>query len=130
MQIKNTLDLRTEIYRLELRSKQQKELLLDQLHDTYESLKPRNILHNAVTNITRSPNLTDKVLKTAGSLVGTLATALLPKKLLFGLSVSLISKIGGMVFAAGIKRDGGNYAHQVNSGSPGLIKRLTNKFIR
>lgn len=92
--IRNTKDLKAAIIQLEQQKATQEKLLLDELHATYESLKPANI----VNQVASSPSVRNTVIKAA---VG-LGAGILSKNLLIGAAVSPVKKILGNVLQYGI----------------------------
>jgi hypothetical protein len=124
MGIKNVSALKSAIIELETKSNNKKTLLNKQFYETCESLKPRNILNSAVTNFTGSSKLSGQLVSTASSL----AVSFFLKKFLFGKSPKWASKIGGMIFASGIKRLVEKYSDEIKSNVVNLFKRLIAKF--
>ena len=75
-----------------------RELLKEQIKITYESLKPLNLIRNALKDISSLPNLSENAL---GSAVG-LASGYLSKKIFIGASGNVIRKLIGLVLQFGI----------------------------
>jgi len=92
--IRNTKDLKASIIELEQQKAIQEKLLIDELHVTYESLKPGNVLKQVAS----SPGIRNTVVKAA---IG-LGAGILSKNLLIGAAVSPIKKIIGNVLEFGI----------------------------
>ncbi len=75
-----------------------RQLLVDQLEISYESLKPLNLIKRALTEIGTSPDLTHNI---TGTLLG-LASGFLSRKILVGTSGNLFRKLLGSVLQFGI----------------------------
>ena len=88
MKINNSAELQTAIKQLEYQEKINKNKLIDQFHQTHESLKPINILKNSLGKIVKSPATVDNVVNTA---VG-LGTGLLSKSLI-GKSTGIVKRL-------------------------------------
>jgi hypothetical protein len=74
------------------------QLLKNQLHLTYESLKPVNILKSALNDAISSPSLINNIVGTA---IG-LGTGYLSKKLIVGTSANVVKKLIGSVLQVGV----------------------------
>lgn len=92
--IRNTKDLKAAIIQLEQRKALHEKLLTDELHATYERLKPGNVLKNAVS----SPGVRNTVIKAA---VG-LGAGILSQNLLVGAAAGPAKKIIGNVLKYGV----------------------------
>jgi hypothetical protein len=75
-----------------------RQLLMEQLTISYESLKPLNLLQAAIRDISSTPELGNNVL---GSALG-LASGFLSKKLFVGTSGNLIRKLIGSFIQLGV----------------------------
>jgi hypothetical protein len=75
-----------------------RQLLIEQLEISYESLKPLNLIKRALTEIGTSPDLTHNIL---GTLLG-LASGFLSKKILVGTSGNLFRKLLGSLLQFGV----------------------------
>jgi hypothetical protein len=75
-----------------------RQLLIEQLAISYESLKPVNLITRALSEITTSPDLTKNVV---GTLIG-LASGFLSRKILVGTSANLFRKLLGSVLQFGV----------------------------
>jgi hypothetical protein len=75
-----------------------RQLLMEQLTISYESLKPLNLLQAAIRDISSTPELGNSVL---GSALG-LASGFLSKKLFVGTSGNLIRKLIGSFIQLGV----------------------------
>lgn len=91
-------DLKLAIQLLEVEQTIKKQLLNEQFHITYESLKPINIIKSTFKDIATSPSLTDNLL---GTVIG-LASGYLTKKLVIGVSGNIFKKLLGSVLQLGV----------------------------
>ncbi|MBK7883336.1 MAG: hypothetical protein IPJ81_05775 [Chitinophagaceae bacterium] len=127
MKIQNSLELKSAILRLEKSSDKQKQELIHSFCETYESLKPRNLIHSAVTRITKSPKLSSTLLTGAGTVITSIATVFLPKKLLLGISGKVIKGLAGLIINRGVNKISA-HSGEIKKGGSNLFKRLVNKF--
>ncbi|NVO18867.1 MAG: hypothetical protein HXX13_04155 [Bacteroidetes bacterium] len=91
--ITSVSDLKIAIQLLEVEQELKEQQLKEQVHFTYESLKPVNILRNTLHDLISSPSLVDDVL---GTSLG-LASGFLSKKIVIGTSANILRKIAGYV---------------------------------
>ena len=89
MQINNSNELALAIIELEKRKVVQQSILMSQFHDTYESLKPINLIKNAFHKATDGGGAGGTILKAAGGI----GVGLLTNKLLLSKSPSIIGKL-------------------------------------
>jgi hypothetical protein len=90
--------LRNTIQLLEIKQNKELALLKRQFHDTYDSLKPINILKNTFKEFTASPEIKDNVLGVATGLTA----GYLSKILVDGVSHNSFTKIVGSLLQLGI----------------------------
>jgi hypothetical protein len=88
--------LRRDIVKLEARRSEDLHLLKEQLHETYESLKPVNLIKGIFKSATESPEITGGLTKAA---MGVTSGHLI-KKLLFGGSHNPLKKLAGVAVQA------------------------------
>ena len=88
--------LNREIFLLEQKRLVEFRNLKEQLHTTYESLKPINFLKSTFEDVTHSPEIKGGVGKAAIGMV----SGYLLKKLMFGPSINPIKNILGVAFQA------------------------------
>lgn len=96
--ITSTAGLKNAIYLLEVEQVFKRQQMIEQLHKTYESFRPVNILKNSLNDIVTSPYLIDNILGTA---VG-LASGYLSKKIVVGASGNIIRKLVGFFTQLGV----------------------------
>jgi len=96
--ITSAADLKDAIQFLEAEQSIKGQLLREQLFLTYESLKPANLLRNALKEISSTPYLIDNISGTAMGLLG----GFLSKKIFVGASGNLIRKLFGSVLQIGV----------------------------
>ncbi|HMG83027.1 MAG TPA: hypothetical protein VK559_08320 [Ferruginibacter sp.] len=104
MQIHNSAGLKAAIHQLEQKQFIQKEALIDQFHETYESLKPLNIVKSEfkkITNsITGSSETKGTILKTALGL----GVGFLTKKIFFRGPTNILKRLIGTAVEAGVAK--------------------------
>lgn len=93
-----TDELKNAIQLLEVEQAAKWQLLKEQFHLTYESLKPVNLLRSTVNDIASSPYLINNIV---GNAVG-LATGYLSKKIVIGASGNIFRKLFGFVLQFGV----------------------------
>lgn len=99
MEKQYTVDsLRQAIKELEVRQKEEKILLMEQLVVTYESLKPSNILTNIIKDLASSENLKNEFINTAVAVT----TGFITKKVIVGKSNNQALKLVGLALQFGI----------------------------
>ena len=86
--------LNRDILLLEQRRFEQFQDLKEQLHVTYESLKPINLIKNTFKDVTHSPDIKDGIGKAAIGMV----SGYLLKRVVFGSSANPIKKLAGVAF--------------------------------
>ena len=86
--------LSREISLLERKKSQEFKNLKEQLHNTYESMKPINLLKNTLEDITHSPEVKHDFTKAAIAMF----TGYLIKKLVFKSSVNPLKILAGAAF--------------------------------
>jgi len=96
--INSASELTNAIQLLEIEQEFKGQLLKQQLHLTFESFKPVNILKGTFKSIITSPNLIDNII---GTSVG-IATGYLSKKIVVGASSNIIRKLLGSVLQIGV----------------------------
>ena len=97
--ITSVIELKNAIQQLEVEQAIDERLLKEQFYMTYQSLKPINLLRNAIYEITKSPDLKDSVLGTAAGLV----TGYISRKIaLIGAPSNLIRRLLGTVLQLGV----------------------------
>jgi hypothetical protein len=114
--IKNSTDLKAAIAELEKKKTVQEEVLLNELHAAYESLKPLNILKKA----TSSPVVRNSLLKGA---IG-LGAGILSKNLIIGSSAGLLKQVVGNVLKFGVATFVAKNSGKIKEKGTGLLKKL------
>jgi len=99
MQNKSPTDeLKNAIQLLEVEQAANWQLLKEQFHLTYESLKPVNLLKSTVHDIASSPYLIDNIISNSLGL----ATGYLSRKIIVGASGNKFRKFIGFVLQCGV----------------------------
>jgi len=115
-QIRNKKDLQAAIIELEQRKAKQEKLLIDELHATYESIKPVNLLKRVAS----SPVVRNSVVKAA---VG-LGVGVLSKNILVGKTVGTFGKIIGNVLKFGVAALVAKNSGKTKEKENGIIKKV------
>ncbi len=113
MKINNTVQLREAIALLKAEAEEKRLIMIDQFHDTYDSLKPINLIKTAFHKVADLPDLASQVI---GTSIG-VGAGILSKKILIGKSTNIFKKLFGVILefaiagavaknSNGIKRQG------------------------
>lgn len=100
-----------------------RELLKEQLNITFESLKPLNLITNALKDISSLPNLSENVL---GSAVG-LASGYLSKRIFIGTSGNIIRKLIGLILQFGITSVVSRHPEAIRSFGQFILEHIFSK---
>jgi hypothetical protein len=92
------------ILMLESRKEYEMQLLKDHLHETFESLKPINIIKSTFRDLTASPEVKHNVVN---SLIG-LASGYLSRKIIIGSTHNPIKKVAGRILQFAVTKFVGN----------------------
>jgi len=92
------MELKETIENLEYEQSAKGLILKEQLYNTYETLKPINILKKTLQDVSASPYLIDNIL---GSAVG-MTSGFLSKRIFVGTSGNLLRKLLGSILQFGI----------------------------
>lgn len=103
--------LENAIQELEMEQTVKLHNLKEQLHLTFESLKPVNIVVNTLKDIASSPVLTDNIFS---NILG-LSTGYLSKKIIVGKSRNVFKNILGSVLQYGISNFVSNHAEAIKT---------------
>lgn len=121
--ITSAADLKDAIQFLEAEQSIKGQLLREQLFLTYESLKPANLLRNALKEISSTPYLIDNISGTAMGLLG----GFLSKKIFVGASGNLIRKLFGSVLQIGVTNLVAQNSETIKSVGQALIQHFFQK---
>lgn len=116
-QISSYSDLQERIKFLELRTKEQQDNLQHHLSNTYNSLKPQNLIRNAFSDATASPEVRQNMISTSVGLL----TGVLTNKLFMKGSGGVLKKLAGTALQFGVTK-------LIANNLP-LIKAKTEEFI-
>lgn len=94
----NSKELKEAIQVLEFEQIVKLQLLKEQFHLTYESLKPINLIKKTIKDAVTAPNIMENVL---GAAIG-IASGYLSKKIFIGTSGNLFRKLFGSVLQFGV----------------------------
>ena len=98
MEIINAAHLKMAILELEQKKLLQEQELVLQLHSTYNSLKPINLLKSTLRDIGSEPHLGKNVIN---ALIG-LGTGIISKKIVIGSSHNIFKKLMGVAVEFGV----------------------------
>ena len=121
--INSAAELKDAIQLLEAEQSIKGQLLREQLFLTYESLKPVNLLRNALKEISSTPYLIDNISGTAMGLLG----GFLSKKIFVGASGNLIRKLFGSVLQIGVTNLVAQNSETIKSVGQALIQHFFQK---
>jgi hypothetical protein len=93
LNITSSVELKSAIQLLKVEQGIKAQILKDQLYLTLDSMKPVNLLKNALHDVSASPNLIDNILGTAMGI----ASGVLTNRIFVGASGGLFRKLLGSV---------------------------------
>lgn len=115
-------ELRDSIFLLEMKRANDWCLLKEELHTTYENLKPVNIIKNKFMDLASTPNLQSTVVN---SVIG-LATGFIAKKVFIGTSHNPIKKILGIILEIAVANKVSKNADGIKSAGSSILKKIIN----
>lgn len=118
--ITSTNQLIDAIRLLEIKQKQEENLLKQQLKVTYESLKPASLIKNTIKDLIATPDLKTNLVSTILSV----AAGYTSKKIMLGESTNPIKKLLGSLFQIGVTSVISNKADGVVSGLLNVVKNI------
>lgn len=119
----HSLILKERIAFLEDRQRQEIAMLKEQALDTYESIKPVNLLKNTLKDFTSQPELKENIFDG----VAGIATGYLSKKLLIGASDNPLKKVVGTLFQVAITTLVAKNSSKIKAVGEVLLKHLFNR---
>ncbi len=99
------------------------EILKDQFHITYESLKPVNLIKNTIKEVVTLPNLKNNLLN---NVIG-LTTGFLSKKLIVGATHNPVIKLAGTLLQFAIANVVARNSESIKSTGDVLLHRIFKK---
>jgi len=121
--ITSAVELKDAIQLLEAEQSIKGQLLREELFLTYESLKPANLLRNALKEISSTPYLIDNISGTAMGMLG----GFLSKKIFVGTSGNLMRKLFGSVLQIGVTNLVSQNSEIIKSVGQALIQHFFQK---
>jgi hypothetical protein len=121
--ITSAVELKDAIQLLEAEQSIKGQLLREELFLTYESLKPANLLRNALKEISSTPYLIDNISGTAMGMLG----GFLSKKIFVGTSGNLMRKLFGSVLQIGVTNLVSQNSEIIKSVGQALIRHFFQK---
>jgi len=116
-------DLKDAIQMLEAEQAAKWRELKEQSLLTYASVKPFNLLKNALFNVSSTPNLVNNILGTA---VG-IGTGYLSKKIIIGTSGNILRRILGTILQMGITNVAVKHPNEIKSLSQYIFEHIFHK---
>jgi hypothetical protein len=121
--ITSVAGLKNAIQILEAEQADRGQLLKEQFHITYESLKPVNLFRSTIHDITTSPYLIENIVGTALGL----ATGYLSKKIVIGASTGVFRKLLGSVLQFGITNLVAQHPEAIKSAGQSIFQHIFRK---
>jgi hypothetical protein len=112
--------LKDSIFVLQQKQNEQLFLLKEQLHFTYESLKPINIIKNTWKEAISSPEIKDGLLN---NIIG-LTTGFISKKILWGKSSNPLKQILGTLFEFGVAKFTAKHPEGIKSAAEKIYNKI------
>lgn len=109
--ITSTVSLKSAIQLLESEQAQKGQLLKAELYIVYESLKPVNLVKNALQDISSSPYLIDNILSTALGI----ASGFLTNKIFIGRSGNIVRNLLGSILQFGVSNTVAQHPEAIKS---------------
>ena len=126
MNIEGPVDLKTFIADLEQKKIAQEKMLIDHFNQTFESLKPINMIKNTLHELGGTPDLRSNLLDaTLG-----VGAGLLSKKLMIGSSTSFFRKISATLVEFGIATLVAKNSDKIKTVGKGLINNFFTKKVK
>jgi len=120
MKITNAAQLKEAIATLEIHTAIKKSVVVEQFHETYESLKPVNIIKHTFKDFIDVPGMADNFI---GSSIG-LGAGILSKKILVGKPTNIFKRILGTAVELIVAKTVTKNSDGITSKAFGLIKKL------
>ncbi|SRR3989339_816191 len=121
--ITTSAELKNAIQRLEYRQIENGQRLEEDFFVVIESLKPSNLIRNAMGNIVETPNLVDNII---GGALG-LVSGYLTKKLAIGGSGNIIKKLLGTILQFGVTSVVAQHPRTIAAVGQFLLKKIIRK---
>ena len=118
----NTAQLKEAIATLETHATIKKSVMVEQFHQTYDSLKPANLIRNAFEDLVDVPGIADNFI---GSSIG-LGAGVLSKKILVGKPTNIFKRILGTAIELIVAKTVSKNSDGITSKALGLIKKIVN----
>lgn len=116
-------ELRKSILLLEIKQANEAALLKEELKTTYESLKPVNLIKNALCEITSAPDFHGNILNASMSI----AAGYLSKKIAIGSTHNPIKQLLGSILQMGVTKLVSKNTDGIRSGAGHLINNVLSK---
>lgn len=120
MEINNAVQLKQAIALLQTQQEKEKFILVEEFHQTYESLKPVNLIKSTFNKILDTPDITNQVVDTS---IG-LGVGVLSKKLLVGKSTNIFKRFFGTIIELTVANAVAKNSDGIKRHGLQLIKKL------
>ena len=121
--ITSVLELKEQIFLLEAKQADEKQLLKDEVKNLHESLKPTNLIKNAVGELTSLPDFKGNILNAVVSI----AAGFFSKKIAIGSTHNPIKQLLGTLLQMGVTSVVSKNNEKVNGIAKGLIRAIFKK---
>jgi hypothetical protein len=121
--ITSIIELRESIALLEIKQSVEGELLKEQFKETYESIKPINLIKNTLKELTSAPDLKGDLLNASLSL----AAGYLSKKVAIGSTDNPFKQILGTLLQMGVTSIVAKNADGIKSSTMNILNKLFTK---
>lgn len=121
--ITSITELKSAIQELEYKQEIEWPLLKEQFLDTYESIKPINLIKNTLSDLTTAPDLKGDLINTTLSL----AVGFISKKLAIGSTQNPIKQILGTLLQMGVTNIVSKNADSIRSSTMNIINTVFSK---
>lgn len=118
-----SMELNEAIHQLEKKQAVERQLLKEQFHDAYESVKPINLIKNTIKEISETKDLKDHIINTALGL----SAGYLSKMIFVGMSKNPMKKMLGNALMIGISNLVIKHPEVVKSVGISIFRMIRNK---
>ncbi|MEI6348737.1 MAG: hypothetical protein WCP69_12390 [Bacteroidota bacterium] len=121
--IRTASELKIAIQQLEVKQHEDLESIKETIHNTYESLKPVNILKKTLSELNSTPYLIDNLLTTTLALV----SGYLTKKAAVGSSDNIFRKVLGSILQFGVTNIVAQHSEDIISIGKSIFQKFFKK---
>lgn len=121
-QVTNSRELRERIEYLEQKAKMQEIRMKEYWEDTYESIKPQNLIRNIITDVAATPNIKSNLLNASAGLL----TGMLTRRIIAGPSAGIIKRLAATAVQLGVTKAVANNFSNLKEKVQHLFSRRSN----